>query len=200
MASAGYFVLLTDYTGSVGYGAKFAQAIQGDPLRTPGDELLQATEEAIKRYPAIDPERVAASGASYGGHMVNWLEATSDRFKCLVGHAGLISLEGQWATSDAVYHRERNLDSPPWEGNPTWQDQSPSSYVSNFKTPIMLTVGEKDYRVPLNQTLAAWTYLQRMGVPSKLMVYHQANHWIMDGPDARHFWSEVHEWLGRYLQ
>ena len=132
--------------------------------------------------------------------MVNWMQATSDRFRCLIGHAGLISLEGQWATSDAVAHREKNLGGPPWEGNPVWQTQSPSSYVTNFKTPIMLTIGEKDYRVPLNQTLAAWTYLQRMDVPSKLLVYHQANHWIMSGPDAKHFWGEVHNWLAQYLK
>lgn len=200
LAAGGYVVLLTDYTGSVGYGAKFAQNIQGDPLKTPGEELHQAVEEAISRYPFIDGSKVAASGASYGGHMVNWLQATSDRFLCLIGHAGLVSLEGQWATSDAVYHREVNQGGPPWEGSPIWQEQSPSSYVSNFKTPTMLTIGEKDYRVPLNQTLAAWTYLQRMDVPSKLVVYHQANHWIMSGPDAKHFWGEVHAWLDQYLK
>lgn len=199
MAAGGYVVLLTDYTGSVGYGAEFARAIQGDPMVTPGQELLQAVEEAIARYPYIDGTRVAAAGASYGGHMVNWLQATSDRFKCLVGHAGLISLEGQWSTSDAVAHRELNNGGVPWEGSPLWKGQSPHTYAGNFKTPVLLTIGEKDYRVPLNQTLAAWTYLQRMGVPSKLLVYHQANHWIMSGPDARHFWTEVHAWLAQHL-
>lgn len=200
MAAGGYIVLMTDYTGSVGYGAKFARNIQGDPLKTPGQEILEAVEEAIERYPAIDGNRVAATGASYGGHLVNWFEATSRRFTCLIGHAGLVSLEGQWATSDAVYHRERGLDGPPWEGSALWQEQSPSSYVSNFSTPIMLTIGEKDYRVPLNQTLAAWTYLQRMGVPGKLLVYHQANHWVTDGADAKHFWDEVHKWLAQWLR
>jgi dipeptidyl aminopeptidase/acylaminoacyl peptidase len=200
LAAGGYVVLLTDYTGSVGYGAAFAQAIQGDPFVTPGKELHEAVDEAIKRYPAIDETKVAASGASYGGHLVNWLQATSDRFVCLIGHAGLISLEGQWATSDEVYHRELNQGGPPWEGSPIWKEQSPSSFSSNFSTPVLLTIGEKDYRVPLNQTLAAWTLLQRMNVPSKLLVYHQANHWIMSGPDAAHFWSEVHQWLAKYLK
>jgi dipeptidyl aminopeptidase/acylaminoacyl peptidase len=200
LASKGYVVLLTDYTGSVGYGVEFSRAIQGDPLVTPGEELHQAVEVAIERYPFLDGEKVAASGASYGGHMVNWLEATSDRFKCLIGHAGLISLEGQWSTSDAVYHREINNGGVPWGDSEIWKKQSPHSYVENFKTPIMLTIGEKDYRVPLNQTLAAWTYLQRQDVPSKLLVYHQANHWIMSGPDAKHFWGEVHDWLDKYLK
>lgn len=200
LAAGGYIVLMTDYSGSVGYGAKFAQAIQGDPLKTPGQEILEAVEEAVKRYPAIDESKVAATGASYGGHLVNWFEATTTRFTCLISHAGLVSLEGQWATSDAVYHRERNLSGPPWGGNPIWREQSPSNYVDNFKTPIMLTIGEKDYRVPINETLAAWTYLQRMGVPGKLHVYHQANHWVMAGPDAKHYWEEVHKWLAEHLK
>ena len=124
LASGGYLVLLTDYTGSTGYGVDFARAIQGDPLKTPGEELHQAVEEAIARYPAIDGTRVAASGASYGGHLVNWLEATSDRFKCLVGHAGLVSLEGQWSTSDAVYHREINHGGPPGWAAPSGKSRA----------------------------------------------------------------------------
>ena len=102
--------------------------------------------------------------------------------------------------SDAVYHRELNNGGLPWENGEIWREQSPHTYAGNFKTPMMLTIGEKDYRVPLNQTLAAWTYLQRQGVPSKLLVYHQANHWIMAGPDAKHFWEEVHGWLEKYLK
>jgi dipeptidyl aminopeptidase/acylaminoacyl peptidase len=199
LAAPGYVVLMTDYTGSVGYGEEFSRLIQGDPLKTPGDEVLEAADEAIRRFSFIDETRQAAAGASYGGHMVNWLQATTTRFRCLIGHAGLISLEGQWATSDGIYHREINNGGPPWGGSSIWREQSPSSYAGDFKTPMMLTIGEKDYRVPLNQTLAAWSYLKRNKVPSRLIVFHDANHWIMRGHDAKYFWSEVHAWLAKYL-
>jgi len=199
LASAGYVVLLTDYTGSVGYGAEFSRNIEGDPLKTPGEELVQAANEATERFDFIDPERQAATGASYGGHLVNWLLATTERFDALVGHAGLVDLEGQWATSDVIYHRERMNGGPPWGDSEVWETQSPSTYAEAFSTPTMLTIGEQDYRVPLNQTLAAWTYLQRMQVPSRLLVFHDANHWIMKGKEARHFWEEVHAWLAEHL-
>jgi dipeptidyl aminopeptidase/acylaminoacyl peptidase len=199
MASPGYVVLLTDYTGSVGYGEEFARLIQGDPLRTPGQELEEAADEIIRRFSFVDGTRQAALGASYGGHLVNWLEATTTRFKCLVGHAGLISLEGQWSTSDSIFHREINNGGPPWEGSTIWRDQSPATYAGDFQTPILLTIGEKDYRVPLNQTLGAWAYVQRMHIPSRLIVFHDANHWIMNGPDAKFFWDEVFAWLDKYL-
>jgi len=200
LAAPGYVVVMPDYTGSVGYGEEFAQAIEGDPLRTPGDEILEVVDAALGRYPFLDGSRLAATGASYGGHLVNWLQATTDRFRCLIGHAGLISLEGQWATSDVIYHREISNGGPPWGESPIWRDQSPSTYAGRFSTPQLLTIGEKDYRVPINQTLAAWAYLKRRQVPSRLVVFHDANHWIMNGGDARHFWEEAHAWLARYLQ
>ncbi len=200
LASPGYVVLLTDYTGSVGYGAEFSRNIEGDPLATPGEELIEAADAAIERFPFIDAERQAATGASYGGHLVNWLLATTDRFDALVGHAGLVDLEGQYSTSDVIYHRERMNGGPFWGDSPVWTEQSPSSYVGNFSTPTMLTIGEKDFRVPVNQTVAAWSYLQRMQVPSRLLVFHDANHWIMNGKEARYFWDEVHTWLAEHLQ
>jgi len=199
LASAGYVVLMTDYTGSVGYGAEFSHNIKGDPLKTPGEELVQAADEAIKRYPFIDADRQAAVGASYGGHLVNWLQATTTRFKALVGHAGLIDLEGQYSSSDTIYHREIMNGGPAWENDAAWREQSPSNYVGNFSTPILLTIGEQDFRVPVNQTLGAWSYVQRMQVPGKLMVFHDANHWIMKGEEARYYWQQVHEWLAKYL-
>ena len=199
MAAPGYVVLMTDYTGSVGYGEAFSRNIQNDPLKTPGDEILQAANEAIKRFPFIDGQRQVATGASYGGHLVNWFQATTSHFKALIGHAGLVDLEGQYSSSDTVYNREIMNGSPAWEDGPVWREQSPSTYAGNFSTPIMLTIGEKDFRVPINQTIAAWTYLQRNRVPGKLIVFHDANHWVMKGEEARYYWEEVHAWLAEYL-
>ncbi|MEO1202637.1 MAG: S9 family peptidase, partial [Pseudomonadota bacterium] len=199
VASAGYVVVMTDYTGSVGYGVEFARNIQGDPLKTPGDEIMAALDEAIRLYPFIDADRQAAAGASYGGHLINWLQGSTTRFSALVGHAGLIDMEGQWSTSDVIYHREINAGGPPWGDSPVWKEQSPSTFAENFATPIMLTIGEKDFRVPINQTIAAWSYMQRMQVPGRLLVFHDADHWIMKGSEARYYWDEVHAWLAEHL-
>lgn len=200
LASPGYVVLMTDYTGSVGYGEQFSLDISSDPLKTPGLDLLQAAEEAIERFPFIDGDRQAATGASYGGHLVNWLQGTTTHFKALVGHAGLVDLEGQYSSSDTIYNREIMNGGPPWGDSPVWREQSPSSYADRFSTPILLTIGEKDFRVPVNQTIAAWSYVQRKQVPGRLLVFHDANHWIMKGGDAKYFWSELHGWLAKYLQ
>lgn len=199
LAAPGYVVLLTDYTGSTGYGEKFAQEIQGDPLKGPADEINEAADEAIKRFKFIDASRQAAGGASYGGHLANWLEATTTRYKCLIAHAGLINLESQWGTSDGIYHREVMNGGPVWEQGRVWREQNPIRYAANFKTPILLTVGENDFRVPLNQTLENWSALQRMRVPGRLIVFPEENHWILRGENSRFWYSEVQAWLRKYL-
>jgi dipeptidyl aminopeptidase/acylaminoacyl peptidase len=199
LAAPGYVVLLTNYTGSTGFGEKFGQDIQFDPLKTPGDEINGAADEAIARYPFIDGSRQAAAGASYGGHLANWMQATTTRFKCLVSHAGLINLESQWGTSDTIYHREVNNGGPHWEGAPVWREQNPIRFAKNFRTPILLSVGERDFRVPLNQTLENWSVLQRLQIPSRLLVFEDANHWIGKGEDSRFWYQEVHAWLKKWL-
>ena len=158
-----------------------------------------SANEAIERYAFIDGTRQVATGASYGGHLVNWFQATTSHFDALIGHAGLVDLEGQYSSSDTVYNREIMNGSPAWGDSLVWKKQSPSTYADQFSTPVLLTIGEKDFRVPINQTIAAWTYIQRNQVPGKLLVFHDANHWVMEGAEARYYWEEVHAWLAKYL-
>ncbi|MDQ6801742.1 MAG: S9 family peptidase [Acidobacteriota bacterium] len=199
LAKPGYVLLMTNYTGSTGFGEKFARDIQGDVLKGPGDEINEAADEAVKRFPFIDGNRMAAGGASYGGHLTNWLEATTTRYKCLVSHAGLSSLQTQWGSSDVIYGRELALGGPYWDGAAIWREQSPTTYAKNFKTPILLSVGEHDFRVPMNNTLEMWAALQRQRVPSRLLVWPDENHWILNPENSRIFYKEVADWLAKWL-
>ncbi len=200
LAKPGYVVLLTDYVGSTGYGEKFAQSIKGDPFIGPSADINESADEAVRLYPFIDGSRMAAGGASYGGHLANWLQATTTRYKALIAHAGLINLESQWGTSDTIYHREVNNGGPVWEQGPVWREQNPIRFAKNFRTPILLTVGENDFRVPLNQTLENWSVLQRLRIPSRLIVFPEENHWIQKGENSRFFYRELHAWLAKYLK
>ena len=205
LAKPGYIVLLTDYKGSTGYGEEFARSIQFDPLKGPGDEINQGVDEAIKKYPFIDSSKLAAGGASYGGHLANWLQATTTRYKAIVSHAGEMDLIMQWGTSDGGFGREVNAGGPVWSNLPVWRDQSPIMQAGNhekgtgFKTPILITVGELDYRVPANNALMNFAVQQRLNVPAKLLVFPDENHWIMKGENSRFFYSEVEGWLAKYL-
>ena len=199
LSRPGYVVLLTNYSGSTGFGEAFAQSIQLDPFKGPGNEVNEAADEAIRLYSFVDSSRQAAAGASYGGHMANWLQATTTRYKALISHAGLINLESQWGTSDTIYHREINSGGPVWEQGPVWREQNPIRFAANFRTPILLSVGENDFRVPLNQTLENWSVLQRLRIPSRLIVWPDENHWILKGENSRYWYQEVYAWLKKYL-
>ena len=199
LSADGYVLLLTNYVGSTSEGEAFAQAIQGDPLKGPADDVNQAADEAIKRYSFIDASRQCAAGASYGGHIANWLQGTTTRYRCLISHAGLVNLESQWGTSDHSYGREIAVGGPVWEQNPIWREQNPIRLAANFKTPVLVSFGEKDFRVPLNNGLEYWTALQRQKVESKLIIFPDENHWIMKGEDSRYYYEQVGDWLKHYF-
>ncbi len=199
LAAPGYVVLMTNYKGSTGYGEAFAQSIQGDPLRGPGDDINDAADAAIKRFAFVDGSRQCAGGASYGGHLANWMQASTTRYRCLVSHAGLVNLESQWATSDVIFGREVNMGGPPWSDPAVWRKQNPIAFADKFRTPVLVTVGERDFRVPLNNTLEYWSALQRQRVPSRLLVFPDENHWILSGENSRYFYGEVQAWLAKYL-
>lgn len=199
LARTDYVLVLTDYSGSTGYGEAFTQAIERDPLAGPAEEINAAADEAIRRFPFIDGSRQCAGGASYGGHLSNWLQASTTRYRCLISHAGLVSLASQWGTSDSVYHREVMIGGPPWDNDPLWRTQSPLSHAADFRTPVLLSVGEHDFRVPLNNTLEYWTALQRQQIPARLLVFPEENHWILNGENSRLYYDEVNGWLSKYL-
>jgi len=199
LGAAGYVVLMTDYTGSTGYGEKFSQDIQFDPLEGPAHDLNEAADSAIARFRFIDATKQVAGGASYGGHLTNWLAVTTKRYRALVSHAGEWDLETQWATSDFNYNRERNVGGPPWEDHPLWRTQSPMRRAANLHTPVLVSVGERDFRVPMNNALEFWTALQRQQIPSKLIIWPDENHWILKGENSRFFYREVQAWIARWL-
>jgi len=206
LAQPGYVLVLTDYSGSTGYGEEFARSIQFDPLKGPGDELNEAVDYAIKNFAFVDSTRLAAAGASYGGHLANWLQATTTRYKCFVSHAGEADLIMQWGTSDGIYGREVNSGSPIWGDSKVWREQSPAMQGGNhdkgtgFLTPILITDGELDFRVPMNNSLMYFAIQQRLGVPSKLIIFPDENHWILKGENSRYWYSEVQSWLAKYLR
>lgn len=199
IAGDDYVLVLTNYKGSTGFGEGFAQSIQGDPLIGPAQEINAAADAAIVRFPFIDGSRQCAGGASYGGHLANWMQASTTRYRCLVSHAGLVNLEAQWGTSDTIYGREVTMGGPPWEGAAGWSAQNPIDFAAKFRTPVLVTIGERDFRVPLNNTLEYWSALQRQKVDSRLIVFPDENHWIVNGENSRFFYAELDAWLARWL-
>jgi dipeptidyl aminopeptidase/acylaminoacyl peptidase len=173
--------------------------VEKDVLRGPAQEILEAIEEAVKRYPYIDAKRQAAVGASYGGYLMNWFNGHTNQFKCLVTHAGAINNESQYGVNDGGIERELRMGVPIWEKGGQWMDQSPIRYAGAFKTPTLITQGELDFRVPVNESLTTFKVLQRLQVPARLVVFPDEGHWILKGENSRAHMREVLGWLQKYL-
>lgn len=193
----GYVVCAVNFHGSTGFGQAFAESILGDHSALPFEDIEKATDHMLGRG-FIDASRMAAAGGSYGGYMVSWILGHSDRYACLINHAGVYDLMAQFA-SDATWGRGANYGAEPWQDPSRIDRSSPSRYAANFRTPTLILHGEKDYRVPYTQGVNLHGVLTAKGVPSRIVIFPEENHWVLRGRNAIRWWSEVHEWLDRYI-
>ena len=148
-------------------------SITGDMATKPFEDVMKATDW-LESQPYVDQGRIAAIGASYGGYMMAWLNGHTDRFKTMVCHAGVYNWHSMMA-SDFVRSRERALGSLPWGDLANIDKQSPQRFAANFKTPTLVTHGEKDFRVPVTQGLEYYNTLRQKGVPTRLVYFPDEN-------------------------
>ena len=191
-AGAGYAVIQIEFHGSTGYGQDFTDAIRGDWGGAPYEDLRKGLAAALGYYPFLDADRMAALGPSYGGYMINWIGGQEHRFRCLVSHAGIFDKRMAHYEMDTQWF-------PEWEfGDPG--RHNPLDNVRNWHTPVLIIAGRNDYRVSYTQSLALFTALQRQGVPSELLIFHDEGHWILKPQNSRQWHEAVLDWLHRWLQ
>jgi dipeptidyl aminopeptidase/acylaminoacyl peptidase len=198
-ASPGYVVYYINFHGSTGYGQKFTDSISRHWGDLPYEDLVSGTEYVIKNYKYIDPERLAAAGASYGGYMVNWIAGHENPYKCLISHDGTYDLRSKWGSTEELWFPEWEMGGVPWQEGTDYEKWSPSRLAANFKTPALIIHGEHDYRLPYTQGLQYFSALQRQKVPSRLLFFPDEDHWVQKPQNAQLWWKTVHEWLERYL-
>ncbi len=196
LASRGFAVALVNFHGSTGAGQAFCESILGAHGDKPFTDVMKATDWLIEAG-IVDSTRMAAAGGSYGGYLADWCLGHTDRFKAIVSHAGVYDLMGQFA-SDAHWGRAQNYGAQPWEDPQRLQLWSPNQYAAQFHTPTLILHGEKDYRVPITQGLQLYGVLTAKGVPARLVVFPDENHWILK-PQASLLWhQELFAWVEKY--
>ena len=199
-ASPGYVVAMFNFTGSTGYGQEFTNAISGDWGGRPYVDIMKGVDYVMENYTYIDPDRVGAAGASYGGFMIAWIEGHTDRFECLVSHDGVYNQTSMYGATEELWFPEWELKGTPWSNPEMYRKFSPSSYAENFKTPCLVIHGENDFRVPYTQGLEFFTALQRQGVESKLLFYPDEDHFVRKPLNAELWWNTLHEWFAKYFK
>ena len=203
-AAQSYVMVLTNPRGSTGYGQKFTDEISKDWGGKVFEDIVAGQKYVIEKYKFIDKDRIAAAGASYGGYMINWIEGHIDEFKypfkCLVNHDGTFNLYTDYLTTEELWFPEWEFDGVYWENNKYYDKWSPHNYVRNFKTPMLVIHGEKDYRLDFGEGLMAFTALRRVGVPAKLVIFPDEGHWVQKPQNSRFWHKTVFEWLDKYIK
>ncbi len=200
-AGAGYAVVMVDFHGSTGYGQKFTDSIQGDWGGKPLEDLQKGLAAALARYPWMDGDRVAALGASFGGYMINWIAGTwPDRFRCLVVHDGNLDERAAYFDTEELWFPERDHRGTPWSNPDGYGKQNPVDLVRNWKTPMLVIHGGKDYRVVDTQGIMTFTAAQRLGVPSRFLHFPDENHWVLKPANSILWHETVLEWLDRWTK
>lgn len=193
---AGYVVAFSNPHGSTGYGQAFTAAISGDWAGKVYEDLMKVTD-AVEKLPYVDRNRMGAMGWSYGGYMMMWFEGHTDRFKAIASMMGLYDTRSFYGGTEELWFPEWDLKGQPWN-SALYEKLSPSNSVKNFKTPALVISGERDYRIPYTQSLQFFTALQKMNVPSKLIIYSNAGHWPSWYEMALYYTAHL-EWFHKHL-
>ncbi len=200
-AGRGYAVVLIDFHGSPGYGQKFTDSISEDWGGKPLVDLQKGLDAALARYDWLDGGRACSLGASYGGFMQNWIAGQwPDRFRCIVNHAGIFDTRSMYYTTEELWFTEWENGGPYYKTPDIHEKFNPSAHVTKWRTPMLVTHGALDYRVPYSQGLATFTALQRQGVESRLLFFPDENHWVLKPANAVQWHEAVFDWLDRYLK
>jgi dipeptidyl aminopeptidase/acylaminoacyl peptidase len=64
---------------------------------------------------------------------------------------------------------------------------------------MLVIHGEKDYRVPVTQGLEIYNIYKAKGLPARLVVFPEENHWVLKPQHSRVWYGEVFAWLARWL-
>jgi dipeptidyl aminopeptidase/acylaminoacyl peptidase len=200
-AAPGYVVIAPNPRGSTGYGQQFTDEISRDWGGRVFTDLMMGLDHALTEFPFLDGDRVAAAGASYGGYMMNWLQAQAgDRFRALINHAGVFDLRSMYVATEELWFPEWEFGGPYWEAPDDYERWNPALQVDRWRTPMLVIHGQLDYRVPVEQGLGAFTALRRQGVPARLLYFPDEGHWILRPANALVWWETVYGWLEEWLE
>ncbi len=198
-AGQGFAAVFIDFHGSTGYGQAFTDAINRDWGGKPLEDLKRGLAAALERYPFLDGERACALGASYGGYMINWIAgAWPEGFRCLVNHCGVFDLRSMYYSTEELWFVEWEFGAPQFADPQAFERHNPLNLVARWQTPMLVIHGANDFRVPLEQGLAAFTALQRRGIPSQLLYFPDESHWVLKPHNSVQWHRTVEAWLKRW--
>lgn len=206
MAANGYVVIAPNRRGLPGFGSEWNEEISGDWTGQCMNDYLSAIDDACKNLPFVDKDRLGAVGASFGGFSVYYLAGHHNkRFKCFIAHDGAFNLESMYTDTEEAWFSNWEYDDAFWNKDMTENAKrtyanSPHKFVDKWDTPILCIHGEKDYRINANQGMGAFNAARMRGIPAKLLLFPDENHWVLKPQNGVLWQRTFFNWLDRWLK
>ena len=203
-AGAGYAVVYANPRGSQGYGEAFTQAVVGDWGGGDYADVMGALDEAMARYPFIDPDRLGVLGGSYGGFLTSWIVGHSKRFKAACSERAVNCQYTMFGTSDIGHSfNVVELGGPmPWEDMARYIERSPLTYAKDVVTPLLIIHSEDDLRCPIEQGEQLFVALKKLRREVRFIRFPGENHEMSRSGKPRHRlerFRHILDWFGAYL-
>ena len=204
MAANDYIIVAPNRRGLPGFGQEWNEQISKDYGGQNIKDLLTAIDELAKE-PFVDETKLGAVGASYGGFSVMYLAGNHEkRFKDFIAHDGIFNFEHMYTSTEEMWFVDFDYGGAYWDKTNAAAQRSyefsPHKFVQNWDTPILIVQGEKDYRVPSEQGMAAFNAAIMRDVPAQMLYFPEENHWVLQ-PQNGILWQRVFfNWLDKYLK
>jgi dipeptidyl aminopeptidase/acylaminoacyl peptidase len=199
-AGQGYAVVMVDFHGSTGYGQAFEDAISQHWGDRPLEDLQKGWKAALTQYPFLDGDKACALGASYGGFMAYWIAGNWQQpWKCIVAHDGVFDNRMMGYATEELWFSEWENGGTPWANPEGYEKFNPIRHVKDWTVPMLVVHSQLDYRIPVEQGIAAFTALQRKGIESKFLYFPDENHWVLKPQNSVMWHDTVNAWLKAHI-
>ncbi|MGI9608004.1 MAG: prolyl oligopeptidase family serine peptidase [Acidimicrobiales bacterium] len=183
-ARAGYVVVYSNPRGGSGRTDDWAAAIRGPKHHRPGagwgsvdyDDLMAVVDTALERYPFIDSQRLGVLGGSYGGYMTSWIITHNNRFKAACSERAANNLLTLEHGSDIAGFFSAELGPVHALDPEEYARMSPSSYVENIETPLLIIHSEDDLRCPVEQATQLFVACRLLGKEVEYVLFPNETH------------------------
>ena len=204
MAANDYIIVAPNRRGVSSFGGEWVEQISGDYGGQNMLDYLSAIDK-LAEEPFVDEDKLGCTGASYGGFSAFWLAANHDnRFKAFLAHAGIFNLEAQYLETEELFFANWDMGGSYWDkSNAVAQKTyatSPHKFVDKWNTPIMITHGDKDYRILSSQGMMAFNAAKLKGLPARMLLFPDENHWVLQPQNGILFQREFAKWFDEWLK
>lgn len=198
-AEQGYIVVLSNPTGSIGFGNDFSAAVKGEWGGKAYVDIVNCFEYVESHYPFVDTTRACALGASYGGYLINWIagQPLAKKFKTLVVYDGVWSLAAIYASDISASVRFDFLGQH-WANQAQWDKHNPCRYTGNWTTPMLIIHSSKDYRCNINQGLAVYNVCLQRGIRARFLNFPDENHVVSGRENSLQWHRTVLGWINEF--